>query len=444
MSPINTTLEPAYAAFVGIDWADRQHAWVLQSPGAPRVSGVLKQSAEDIELWAADLARKFYGQPVAIAVEQSRGALTYALCKYDHLVLYPVHPSTSHDFRKAMCPSGSKDDPKDAELLLDLLTRHRDHLRPLKPDSPATRKLLSLVEIRRGLVDQRTAAIQRITDKLKIYYRQVLGWFDRLDTPIVAAFLEQWPTVEQARKASENKLRKFFVAHHSRNPQKIEQRIDEIRNAKPAITDPAIVEPSVLLVQIELQVIAALREGIARLDAEIQTVFTAHPDSFIFSSFPGAGPALAPRLLAAFGTDRTRYTSASELQCQSGIAPVTEASGRKQIVHFRWKCPKFLRQTFHEYAAISVQFCDWARQFYDYQRNVLKNAHHAAVRALAYKWIRILYRCWKDCVPYDDSIYTNARRPPRATPSDSQPSGKPLKILLKTVDGFQRFAGIEA
>jgi transposase len=108
--------------------------------------------------------------------------------------------------------------------------------------------------------------------------------------------------------------------------------------------------------------------------------------------------------MAALGSRRERFASAAELQCFSGIAPVKEASGNSQWVPMRWACPKFLRQSFHEWAACSIHFCDWAKAYYDQQRSRQKS-HHTAIRALAFKWIRILYRCWKDRQPYREEIY---------------------------------------
>src|ERR1043165_3024372 len=116
------TKEPDFAAFLAIDWADHEHAWAMQVGGSTqRETGKLKHTPETIEAWALQWATRFAGRPIAVALEQSRGALLCALSKYQHLVLYPIHPSTSHDYRKAVFPSGSKDDPKDAGILLDLL-----------------------------------------------------------------------------------------------------------------------------------------------------------------------------------------------------------------------------------------------------------------------------------------------------------------------------------
>ena len=53
-----------------------------------------------------------------------------------------------------------------------------------------------------------------------------------------------------------------------------------------------------MMTNILVEVITALREGIAALDGQIEQTAAAHPDFAIFHSFPGAGPVLAPRLLA--------------------------------------------------------------------------------------------------------------------------------------------------
>ena len=100
-----------------------------------------------------------------------------------------------------------------------------------------------------------------------------------------------------------------------------------------------------------------------------------------------------------------------EISSLSGIGPVRRASGKKSgkhaTVHFRSACPKFLRQSFHEFAACSIRYCSWAEACYKTQRNRGKG-HHAAVRAVAFKWIRILFACWKQRVPYDPQRYQQA------------------------------------
>lgn len=402
--------EPQFAAFVAIDWADRKHVWAMRKAGSDkRETGEVEHSPEAVDEWVRNLLARLGGRPVAVCLEQSRGALVCLLMKYPSLVLYPIHPAAVKRFRAALYPSGAKDDPRDADLQLELLLHHRDRLRPWKPDTVETRQLQILVEDRRQMVDRRTADSNRLTQALKLYYPQVLRWFGDPASPLVGAFLKRWPTLESAQRAQPDTLRKFFHQHNCRNAGLIQQRLDGIAGAMPATTDPAIVRTCVMRVNHLIQSLALLRDSIAELDKEIRSVSRSHPDVAVFGSFPGAGDALAPRLIAAFGTFRDRFSSAAEVQCFSGIAPVTESSGKSKWVHFRWACPKFVRQTFHEWASHSIGFCEWARVYY--QQQLAKGCeHHAAVRSLAAKWIRIAWRCWKDRTPYDEQTYLNALR----------------------------------
>lgn len=418
MSEPTPAAEPEFAAFIAIDWADRKHAWSLEIPeGKPRETGTFAQTPEAIEAWARQWATRFPGQTVAVALEQKRGALVHALSKYSHLVLFPIHPSTSHDYRKAMCPSGSKDDPRDADLLLDLLTRHRERLRRLDPDSEQTRMLQALVQDRRDLVGQRTAFTNQIRDRLQLYFPQVLNWLDELHTPMAIAFLQRWPSLPQLQQEDPEQVRAFFYQHGSRSQHRIQQRLVEMATGRALITDRAVVEPAMLRVSTLLGLVAVLNRDIRVLDQIIEREASSHPDYAIFSSFPAAGSVMGPRLLAAFGSQRQRYATANEMQSFSGIAPVISASGRKQWIHFRWACPKFLRQTFHEYAAVSIPRCAWARAYYQ-KMKANRKQHHAAVRALAYKWIRILFRCWKSGTTYQEDLY---RKPPLPSPLPPSP-----------------------
>lgn len=149
-------------AFVGIDWADQKHYWALQAAGSQKIErGELEHTPEAIAVWAAELQQRFPGGRIAIALEQSRGALVFMLSKYDHLVIYPIHASSAQDYRKAFRPSGAKSDGADAALWLDMLVRHPDKLRALQPDTPETRTLQFLVEHRRR--SRRSAMSSAIT-----------------------------------------------------------------------------------------------------------------------------------------------------------------------------------------------------------------------------------------------------------------------------------------
>jgi transposase len=398
--------QDAVAVWLGIDWADQKHRWAMRIDGETCIQqGELEHTPEAIEQFISGLAVRFPGQRVAVALEQSRGALIFMLGKYDHLVIYPIHPNPLNHYRKSVYPSGAKSDRSDAALILDFLYTHTERLRPFHPDTVETRTLQLLVEARRDAVDDKTRYLHRLTAQLKMFFPQVLDWFSTVDTVVVGQLLQKWPTLDQLQRAPTGKVA-VFLRKHRIPDSRIADLQQLIKNSVAAINDTAVLESSMLIVRRIVRQMETLRESIAEHDKRIAELAQTHPDYGIFSSFPGAGPAMSPRLIAAFGTQRERYSTASAVQCYAGIAPVTESSGKQKWVHWRWACPKFLRQTFHEWAWMSTRKSEWARIFYAQQRERNKS-HHAAVRALSFKWLRILFRCWKDRAPYDEARYAS-------------------------------------
>jgi transposase len=393
------------AAYIGIDWSDRKHDICVYDVSTQTQSYLqLEHRAEIIETWVNGLRARYKGQPVAIGLEQKRGPLIYALHKYDFLVLYPINPRTVAKYRQAFKPSRAKDDPTDADLLLELLLKHRDKLSVWQPSSPELRQLNQLVESRRSLVGEKVRLTNRITATLKNYYPQVLEWFKDKDTQVFCEFVENYPTLNAAQSATQAELRSFFQSHHVVRKNAIAHRLQQIQSGIPLTEDIGIVKPMQLLIQAWIQQLKLLLKSLQIFEQQIEELFQAHSDADIFANLPGAGPHLAPRLLVAFGDDRSRFDSAQDLLRYSGIAPVKEKSGKKEWIHWRWGCPKFLRQTFVEWANQSRQQSLWADAFYEQQKQAGKS-HHKAIRALAFKWTRILFRCWKDAVPYDESLY---------------------------------------
>ena len=203
--------EPEWAAFVAIDWADQKHYWKLVAAGSQKQEqGELDNTPEAVAVWAADLNERFGGQPIAVCLEQSRGSLVYMLLKFPQLALFPVHPKMAASMREAFHPSGSKGDPSDTAVLLTILLCHRDRLRRLKPDTAETRLLQSLAEQRRLMVNDKTRQSNRLTACLKLYFPQILKWFDDVTSPLVGALLKQWPSLQELQRAHEGTLRRFF------------------------------------------------------------------------------------------------------------------------------------------------------------------------------------------------------------------------------------------
>lgn len=401
------TLE--FAAYIGWDWADKKHVINLRCAvsGAAAERHEVTHKPEAIIEWVADLQQRFSGQKVALALEQTRGAVVYALMKYDFIVLYPINPKTMCKYREAFRVGGAKDDPDDASLLRELVELHRDKLRAWQPDDEQTRQLALLVEHRRTLVNDQSRLSNRLRDYLKLYYPQALEWAGELTTEQACDYLERWPELSLVQAVESTELRHFYAAHNCRRKELIEKRLAEVKAAQPLTQDQAVIKATASMVQATVRQLRVLRAEIERLQQECEELFAKHPDQQLFLSFPGAAAVLGPRLLTAMGADRSRYQAAREIQQFSGLAPVTERSGQSTWVHWRMACPKFLRQSFHEHARLSLTKSPWARAFYERQRQLGKK-HHAAIRALAYRWIRIIYRCWKDGVPYCEETYQKA------------------------------------
>ena len=172
-----------------------------------------------------------------------------------------------------------------------------------------------------------------------------------------------------------------------------------------AVTDETtVIQSFVLRVQLVCRQLQSAVRTIKDFDHQIAQAYLAHPDHAVFASFPGAGPVLGSRLLTSLGSQRERYPHSTHLQRYTGVAPVTKKSGGSCYIHRRYLCPKFHRQSFHEYAKESILWCRWAAAYYLQQRE--RGApHHTAVRALAYKWQRIIWKCWQTHTSYDDALY---------------------------------------
>ena len=310
----------------------------------------IPHKVDKIDEWAQSMHQQ-HGGLIAVALELSNGPIVSALQKYNFFVIYPINPSTLAKYRQAFNPSGAKDDPTDAELAVDILLNHPNHFEPLNPQSVEMRKLMTLVEQRRKLVNDRVRITNRLRNALKQYYPQALDWFDRIDTQIFCDFVKQWPTLAQAKRARRTTLERFFHDHNMYRKSLVGKRFEAIKSSQPLTCDDAVITPYRLQTLMLVDQLVVALNALNIYDQEIAAVATQHPDFELFKSLPGAGPHLAPRLLVAFGEQRERFANACEVQKYSGIAPVTERSGKKHWVHWRWQCPTFLRQTFAEWAA---------------------------------------------------------------------------------------------
>lgn len=398
-----------FTAFVGIDWADNKHdISSVSAAGGKPVHQVVAHTPEDLREWLTKLRQQYPRGQIAICLEQSRGALIFHLLGYDFLTIFPINPKSLARYREALSPSGAKSDFTDADYLREFVSTHRDRMRPWKPDNEHSRTIAFLAEGRRKVIDERTRLVNRLCSTLKMYFPQAIELLgDNLYSKMATEFIGRWPSLADVKRAKQKTIEKFYTTHNSRSPQLIAQRLKLIRSAISLTEDKAVIKSCLLIVKMLVGQILQLNSSIEEYDNELKRLYDTHPDKDIFDSFPGSGGVLGPRLLAAWGSDRDRHDSANSMQKYSGTAPVTKASGKSKIVRRRLACPTFLLQTFHEFANCSRRFSVWAQAYYEMLRDHGKN-HHTAVRALAFKWIRIMYRCWKDRAKYSEVKYLQA------------------------------------
>ena len=403
--------------FIGIDWADQKHDCHIIDRDGKGFHQEILHSPESIDTWVNEMLKLANGKPIAIMLEQSRGPLVYALMFRKNVLLYPVNPKQLARYRESY-PGGGKDDPTDAKYLARMLRERITTLTASQPDDENTRLLAHLSQQRRRLVEGQIKLRQQFTAQLKSYFPVVLELFGKeWQLPLLLSVLSRWTDPRQFRRADRRLIRRVLSEHSTRNEQQQEAIIDRIRAAKLLSDDEALIVPSAMVVKLLVSQIKLSRKMIKEFDTKIAETMKQHPDAHLFTSLRGAGAALAPRLLCAFGSQRDRWKDADSLAAFSGIAPVTKRSGKLCQVHRRFACPKYLRQTFHEFADSARMYCPWSKARYRMLRD-RGMKHHAAVRKLARSWIRILFRVWQTRIPFDCDRYIAQlqQRCPEITP----------------------------
>jgi len=396
------------ALFIGIDWADKKHdVCSIDAQGHANVEQI-ENTPEAIDAWIGEKLAQTDGRPIAIMLEKTRSALVYALLGHDNIQLYPINPKQLANYRESFSNGKCKADVPDARLLARMLRERHHILTAWEPDDEQTRLIARLCENRRKVVHEHTRLLQQLIELLKSHNPGILALSgDKTITPLMLTILKRWPDPRQLKRADRRWLCRVLKEHGLHNAEKQTELIQLLRNAKLVCNDRAVLEPAAVMVKSLVQQIEMLQKTIEQLAELIAKEMQTHPDAFLFEQLPGAGPVMAPRLLAAFGSQRDRYKNADELAVLSGIAPVTKQSGKKRVVHRRFACPKFLRQTFHEFADHARRWCPWSRAYYNWLRS-RGMKHHATLRKLAFRWIRILFVIWRTRTPYDPGRYLAA------------------------------------
>lgn len=394
--------------FAGIDWSDQSLEFHLRTADgrvlaqghvAPDVAGLA-------ELY---LALEAHAPPadIGLAIEAAQGAWVQALLDRGYR-LYPVNPKTAERFRQALSAAGNKSDRIDRKVLALMLAALHQELQPLRPDDPEIVALRIACQDRVRLVEERTAKLNELQAILKVYYPAFVGLFGELESQVALQFLQDFPSQQQMRSLSPRRLRGWLKRHGYTGMQRID--VMQVMLTEPVLPVAEHLQAAkASLIHYLATALLALKAEIAERERQITEQFERLPEANWIRLLPGAGPTLAPALLACLGRDPQRFADVADARAFMGTAPVTKASGKSRVVLFRRGCWKFARRTLQLFADHSRPFCAWAQEFYLQQR-ASGHGHHAALRALAHKWLKIILAMRRTGTPYDDNIFNNRRR----------------------------------
>jgi len=398
----------APAAWIGWDWADQHHDVFLETADGKTETLRLANRPEVLHAWFKALGERFAQRPVVLCLEASRLALLPILLEYPFLELYLVNPKSMARFREVIRPSGSKNDQLDCRLACQLVKSHRELLHKFVAEDSLTQQLAQMVRCRRDLVSQRTMLANQLKGVLKLYYPQALELLQQdTTTKLAAEFVLKFPTLRALQETPLHLVRQFFLGQGCRPTEGLQQRLAAVAQATGVSQQVHWNNPNSFMACSLAELLKAVVARIEAAQEQIQILAEQHPNYALARSVPGAAEALEPRLMTVLGTNPQACPSAQHLAVRDGVAPRRIQSGNSCLISRRLAKPQFEHQTWIEFAKCSTLDCPWARQFVETKIKAGKT-YYTAVRALAYKWIRILYACWEKGELYDEARYLKA------------------------------------
>jgi transposase len=388
--------------FAALDWARAHHdVVIIDRLGQIKEAVRFEHTAAGWQSFQS-LARRYPHLPVA--VETSHGTVVEQLFAAG-VSVYPINPKAAQRYRERQAPSGVKDDQLDAWSLADALRLDGCMWRALAMRDPIVAELQLLCRDEITLIEQRTAFVNQLKQALHEYYPAALEAFDDWVSPVAWSFLLTFPTPAQLQQAGRRRWEKFLHTHKLWRPTTVEARLAIFARATALSGSPPTVAAKSMFAVSLGRLLQTLEAQLATYRERIVAVFASHPDHDLFGSLPGAGPKLAPRLLAEMGDDRTRFADAEGLQCVAGTAPVTFQSGQMRFQKLRYACDDTLRATVHLWANLSRNQCAWAEAYYQAHRKK-GQSHACALRCLGQRWLKILWKMWQSRQPYDEALHT--------------------------------------
>jgi len=393
--------------FVGIDWADERHrVVVLTEDGTVKYRGWVSHDALGVQILEDLFLKGTLRQDVHVAVELHDSLLLDQLLRLG-VTVYGLNPKSAQRVRERFTPAGLKDDDRDAWSLAEFIRTSRQHLRPLRPDSPITTALREWVSLREDLVQERTTQLQRLHNHLVRWHPQIAAVADDLNREWVLDLLVQCPTADTLADLSDAGVKRWSRGRrlHAATKHRL-----ALASGWPSPTCVAARNPAhAAEVRHRVTLIREINRRLSEVDATLADWVARHPDAFIFQSLPSCGPATVAALLAGFGEDRQRWSGWEEVAARWGTAPITLQSGKHRTVRRRAACDSTMHQVWLWFAfnTIRKEGC-WARTDYQAKRKG-GGEHYTTLRAIADRWIKIAYRCWFNRTPYDEALHQRNR-----------------------------------
>ena len=396
--------------YMGVDWADVQHAiWVADEQGTRVLTRAIAHTAEGFAeggRWLDE--QRTAGTELWAAIERPDGRGVDFLLNHGVLV-YPVNPKALDRARDRFRPSRTKSDPFDAHVLADFLRTDHARLHALQPSSEAAQELKLLTRDATRLVREQTRLVNQLTATLKEYYPRALEVCEHLTAHRAWAFLRAYPTPATAADLTAKQWQRFARAQGwpAAEAARLWARLQQPQLPVP----PHVVRAKARLVAVLVTQLEAAVAAVTEYREAVTRFFATLPAAEWATTLPAGHGMTVPTIWAELGDAPGRWSSWQHLQGHAGTVPVTVRSGQYCGVAFRFACNKQLRTAIHQFALCSLTRSDWARAYYDRQRE-RGHRHHAALRALGAKWLKIIFVLWHRQVAYDEThhLATMARQ----------------------------------
>jgi transposase len=386
------------ALFGGIDWGGSFHQLcVLDGQGTVLLQQRVIHDVAGLALLADRLEQ--FGAHVWVAIERAEGLLVEFLQTLPEVTLFCVSPKLSARARERYRLSASKSDLFDAFVLADTLRHEHRRWRPLSRPSALTAELQAVSRDRHRVQHAKVACESRLRAVLEAYHPAPVHLFSELDRDISLAFIRAYPTPDQARRVGTTRMEAFCRRHGYSGRTDPQVLVDRL---KPHLLGASrgTSAGKAFAAQLFAEELRMHTDHLRAFDHKIAELLDQHPDASIFLSFTGIGPVVAAALIAEMGDDRSRFPTVEVLLAETGLAPVTKASGRTRQVRFRYAANRRMRHVIDWWMFIAAREDPWSKAIYEAGR-ARGQGKYRALRGLGARWVRILWRCWTDHTAYD-------------------------------------------